>query len=78
MAETVTDPWDETEPLVWIRCKKCGCTNRFDESQKSEAAEIIAKGCGLRRHGFCRRGFFCNCHTGVYPLPELMVKREVA
>jgi hypothetical protein len=70
-------PWDETEPLIWVRCKKCGCTNRF-EADDPHAALIIDQSHGLRKHGYCRMGVQCNCHSGIYPLPQIMVKREVA
>ena len=71
----VQGPWDETEPLLYIRCDKCGCTNRYEEGD-DEATEILSRGFGLRR--IIGRRCSCNCHSGIEPRPLLKVKREVA
>ena len=69
----VTGPWDETEPLVWLRCSRCGCTSRYEEGD-SELEEILVKGYGGRKHAHC---VSCPCHTGIGLLPKLAVKREI-
>lgn len=70
----VPGPWDDREPLIWIRCSRCGCTSRYEEGD-SECTEILTKGYGIKKtQRFC----YCVCHHGnAVSLPILKVKREV-
>lgn len=70
----VPGPWDDRdEPVIWIRCSRCGCTSCYEEGD-SEAEEILFNGYGLKRkQPYCACGCHWNTNTGV----PLKVKREV-